>query len=346
MSNEWRTHIYSSSDELPDGLLKENFFHSRTLFDLSKQTPRHRPYMVTVEDANGNVAAQMLAVVRYRSSWFPPYFFTQCRVLGEGAYRLSDGSEACLQGHAHPLSEEEREQQTQLFSLMLKQLKDHIGNNVLFIEVSNLSQKMFGYRPFRENGFFPVRWMSIHNSLHSRQPITRISKSLNNRIQSAYNKGVTINEVSDEADFRSFMRLLRHHNWLKPRRYVPADAFFRGFQREGEGRLFLTKYHGHAIGCSAIVYSQKQAYLWYTAFRRKTFAPLHPADITIWNTIQDSYERGFEHIFFMDVGLPYDKNPYRDFILRFGGKPVSTFRWFRCSFGWLSKVLTMIYRGD
>lgn len=344
--DELTTYIYSSNDTLPEGLLKEDFFHSPQLFELSKHTPRHRPYLITVVDAKGIVRSQLLALVRYRSSWFPPYFFMHCRVLGEGAYRRSNGEEACLRGHAHQWVEQEREQQMMLFELMLAKLKEHIGNSVLFIEVSNLSQKMFGYRSLRKNGFFPVKWMSIHNSLHSRKPIERISSHLHERIQAAYEKGVTTSEVGNEEDFRSFMRLLRHHNWLKPRRYIPDDDFFKGIMHEGYGRLFLTKYHKHIIGCAAIVYSQNQAYLWYTAFRRKSFAPLHPADVTVWNAIQDAHDRGFEHIFFMDVGLPYSKNPYREFILRFGGKPVSTFRWFRCSFGWVSKLLAWIYRDN
>lgn len=344
--SELTTHIYSSNDTLPDGLLTEDFFHSRQMFEFSKHTPRHRPYLVTVEKDNGTVVAQLLGLVRYRSSLFPPYFFMHCRVLGEGAYRRSNGSEARLRGHSYIRDEQESEQQMQLFSMMLEKLKQHIGKTVLYIEVSNLSQKMFGYKAFRQNGFFPVKWMSIHNSLHSRNPLTRISQHQQERIQSAYDKGVTTTVVNNDEDFKSFMRLLRHHHWLKPRRYVPANEFFKSIQQENSGRLFLTKYHGHAIGCSAVAYSQQQAYLWYAAFRRKSFAPLHPADVTVWNAIQDSYERGYEHIYFMDVGLPFSKNPYRDFILRFGGKPVSTFRWFRFNFGWLNKLLAWIFRDN
>ena len=341
---EWTTHIYSSDDVLPDGLLKEDFFHSRQLFELSRRTPRHRPYLLTVEEEPGNVVAQMLALVRYRSSWLPPYFFMHCRVIGEGAYRRLDGTESRLRGHGTPLTDEDKERQAELFDVLIQQLKKKLGNNVLYIEVSNLSQKMFGYRSLRQLNFFPVKWMSIHNSLHSREPIARISQNMNSRIQSALHRGVHTVEVKTEEDFTAFMRLLRHHNYLKPRRYIPADDFFRGIQQENYGRLFLTLYHDMAIGCAAVVYSQQQAYLWYTAFRRKSFAPLYPGYVTVWNAIQDSYQRGYEHIYFMDVGLPFSKNPYRDFILRFGGKPVSTFRWFYCCFGWISKMLTWFYR--
>ena len=114
--------------------------------------------------------------------------------------------------------------------------------------------------------------------------------------------------------------------------------------RGNDARLFVTKYRGKVIGCSACVYSEGNAYLWYSAFKRKSYLPLHPDTITIWDTMKDAYERGFRHMCFMDVGLPFSKNPFREFILRFGGKEQSTYRWFRFSFNWVNTLLTWLYR--
>lgn len=324
--DELSVKIYAHDTPLPQGLMEENFFHSSRLFELIRQTPRHKPYMVTVEDGDGGVKAQMLTIVRYRASWLPPYLYRQCRIYGEGAYAHAEPSAAVL------------------FGMMLQAIKQKFGRQVLFFEVSNLSQKMFAYRQFRENKFFPVRWMSIHNSLHSHTPEERISERMQRRIDATYGKGVTTTEVTTEDDLRVFMRLLRHHNWLKPKRYIPSDEFFRGFVQGCDGRLFLTRYHDHAIGCSAVVYSQQQAYLWYAAFRRKSFAWLYPHVMTIWHVLKDTHQRGFDHVFFMDVGLPFRKNAFREFILRFGGKPTSTYRWFHCSIGWMNKLLSWYYR--
>ncbi len=341
--NDLLTKIYSSNSNLPKGLLQDNFFHSRNLFELSKNTPRHKPYLVTVETKDGEVLAQLLALVRYRSSFLPPYFYIHCRVLGEGAYRQLDGQEAVLYGHVGKQTEEETEYRSTLFEMMLETLQKKVGSRVLYIEFSNLSQKMFGYRSFRQHAFFPVKWMSIHNSLHSRTPEERISDEMKERIDNTLAKGIVTKEVENEEEFRDFIQLLKHHNWFKPRRYMPADEFFKGVQKDPNGKLFITKHHNHIIGCSAVVYSQKQAYLWYSAFRRKTFAALHPDDITVWHAIKDAHENGYEHIFFLDVGLPFQKNRYRDFILRFGGKPVSTYRWFYCGIGWINRLLSKIY---
>jgi hypothetical protein len=46
----------------------------------------------------------------------------------------------------------------------------------------------------------------------------------------------------------------------------------------------------------------------------------------------------------MDVGLPFKKNRYRDFILSFGGKEVGTYRWFRFSIPWMNKLVGWFYR--
>lgn len=318
--------IYTSGDDLPTGLLEDNFFHSPQLFAICRQTPRHRPYLAVIEDDSRQVVAQMLAVVRYRSSWFPPYYYMHCRIMGEGVYSIPDP-------------------QGELFGMLLKAITSKIGRRMLYAEVSHLSHKMLGYRQLRDNRYFPVRWMSIHNSLHSRTPEERISSTLQHRICNAYQRGVITDEVQSDDDFKEYMRLMRQHNWLKPKRYIPADAFFLQLHQQPEnGRLFLTRYRGHIVGCSAVVYSHHQAYLWYAAYRRKTYAFAHPRELTIWHAIKDSYSRGYEHIFFMDVGLPFRKNKFRDFILRFGGKPESTYRWFRFSIRWLNSLLSWIYR--
>ena len=272
--------------------------------------------------------AHLLAVVRYRTSWFPPYLYMHCRLLGEGVFSYQH------EGYSD----------SSLFGYMLDALKSKLSNRVLYIEISNLSHKMFGYRELKKRQFFPVHWMSIHNSLHSHTPEERISQRLQKHISNAYSKGVVTDEVKEDTDFQAFMKLLKHHHWLKPKRYIPDEKFFLLMKQEGHGRLYLTRYHDHVIGCSATAYSQQNAYLWYMAFRRKSYAMLHPDELTLWHAIKDAHARGYQHIFFLDVGLPFSRNPYREFILRFGGKPVSTNRWFRISIRWINALLRRIYR--
>lgn len=323
--SELSVNIYTHDSLLPRGLSEENIFHSPQLFRLTRNTPRHKPYMVTVEDDNGRVMAQMLALVRYHSSWFPPYLYRHCRIMGEGVYA-------------------DETQKAELFKMMLERLTSKIGRWTLYLEVSNLSAKMFAYKQLRESNYFPVRWISIHNSLHSHTPEERISERMQHQIEKAYQRGVVTDEVKTDDDLQAFIRLLRKHNRLKPRRFIPADEFFDGLHSSDSARLFLTRFHEHVIGCSAVVYSQGQAYLWYAAYRRKSFAFLHPDILTIWHVLKDSHTRGYEHVYFLDVGLPYKKNVFRDFILSFGGKQTSDYRWFHCSINWINALLSWFYR--
>lgn len=324
--NKLTTTIYRKQEDLP-ALDDNNFFHSSRLFQICKEASRQKPYMVVVTDEKGRVVSHMLGVVRYRTFIFPPFLLIHCRVLGEGVYYHYE---------EYP--------KDQLFGEMLEALTRLLNTRTFYLEVSNLSQKMTGYRQLKQQQFFPVHWMSIHNSLHSHAPEERITDKLQKRIDNARAKGVTTNVVADEEDFKAFSKLLRKHNLLKPKRYIPDDLFFRRIMESNDGRLFVTKYHNHVIGCAAVVYSEGNAYLWYSAFRRKSFIAVHPDVMTIWDAMQDSYQRNFDHMCFMDVGLPFSKNPFRDFILRFGGKEQSTYRWFRFSIKWVNKLLRWFYR--
>ncbi|MCR4582283.1 MAG: GNAT family N-acetyltransferase [Prevotella sp.] len=332
-TNGLTTAIITRKEKLPT-LLEGDFFHSRQLFETYANTPRQKPYMVVCTDERGQVVSQLLAVVRYRTSLLPPFFFMHCRVMGEGVYRTEGTSDP-------PRPSVHRDE---LFNAMLTALVNRLKNTTLYIEISHISQKMFAYRHFRQLHFFPVRWQNIHNSLHSHTPEERLSERMLQRIDSAYKKGVTHRTVTTEEDFAAFSRLLRHHHWLKPKRYIPADEFFRQMMHQPNCHMELTCYRQHVVGCSMTIYTRDDAHLWYSAFRRKTFPMIRPDVLTIWHAIKQAHADGRQHVRFLDVGLPTRKNAYREFILSFGGKPVSTFRWFRCSIKWLNRLLQWIYK--
>ena len=315
--------IHTDTATLP-ALPEGSYFHSRELMELCLRTPRHKPYMAVVTDDDGEVVAHLLAVERYRYVWMPPLFHRHVRILGEGIYRDKPDN--------------------MLFSMMIDALTKRLSGRSMYMEVSHLSQKMFGYKQLRQQGFFPVNWSSVHNSLHSHAPEERISAKMQKRIDTSHNKGVKTEIVTTEEDFKAFSKLLREHNFLKPKRYIPDNIFFRKLMEGQHGQLFVTKYHNKVIACAACVYSMGNAYLWYTAFRRKTYRHLHPDIIIVWDVMKDAYQKGYAHMCFMDVGLPFSKNPFREFILRFGGKEQSTYRWFRFSIRWVNALLSWLYR--
>jgi hypothetical protein len=296
--------------------------------ELCERTPRQKPLMAVVSDSEGKVVAHMLAIVYYRRTWLPPFLYINVRVMGEGVYHMKD---------------DELNEQL-LFGLMAEAITERMQNRALYIEFSHLSQKMFGYKELKRMGFFHVKWMNIHNSLHSRTPEERITDRQMRRIELAKERGAITKLVETEDEFKAFSKLLRRHNWLKPRRYLPVDEFFRGMMKSQRCRLFITTFHEKVIGCCACVYSDGDLYLWYSASRRKSFAPLHPNAVTIWNAIKHAHQEGMQHFRFIDVGLPFRRNPYRDFILSFGGKEVTGFRWFRISIRWVNALASWLWR--
>ena len=320
------TTIFTKSKGMPT-LRQGSYFHSRELMEICEEAPRQRPYMVVVNDTAGNELCHMLGIVRFRTLILPPFLLIHCRILGEGVY-----------------DETSSYKREELFSLMVSALTQKLNKRALFIEVSNLSTKMFGYKELRSNGYYPINWISIHNSLHRHAPEERITEKLQHRIDHIHQRGVTTEIVNNETDFKAFSRLLRKHHILKPKRYIPDDIFFRKLLVGNNGNLFVTKYRQKVIACAAVVYSEGDAYLWYSAFRRKTFLTLHPDTMVVWDVMKHAYNEGYQHMRFMDVGLPFRRNPYREFILRFGGKEQSTYRWFRFSIRWVNNLLAWLYR--
>jgi hypothetical protein len=76
---------------------------------------------------------------------------------------------------------------------------------------------------------------------------------------------------------------------------------------------------------------------------RKLYAMQHPGILAVWAALKDAFDRGISHLEFMDVGLPFRRHGYRDFIIRFGGKQSSTRRWFKFRVGWINRLLIKIF---
>ncbi len=321
----YNVNIYSKGDQLP-AIDESNFFHSSELFHIIEASPGERPYMAVATDDEGRVVGQMLAFIRRRGSWLPPYFYTQGRIYGEGVY-------------ADDVKRDE------VFGLLLHQLTRKFQRKLcLYVEFSDLSRKMFGYRYFRKEGYFPVNWQEVHNSLHSMDPRDRLSDKMKARIDRIYKLGVETREAETEDEVHAFYKLLNGFYRFKMRRIIPPEHQVKQFFNSENGRIFITLHKRRVIGGSVCVFSGGNAYLWYLASKRKIYAGLHPNLMTVWYAIEWSWRQGYRHIYFLDVGLPFSKNPFREFILSFGGKPVAKYRWFKFTIKWFNRLLSFIYR--
>lgn len=318
---------YLHSTDFPVQLEGGDLFHSKELFTVCEQTPGYTPIML-VAYRGDKVAGRLMGIVRRNSHSFLPAFLKRCVVYGTGEY-ASDENPAPV------------------FRLLLNELTRWASQHSFLIEFRNLSDPLFGYRYFRENHYFPVNWLRIHNSLHNKHPEKRLSPSRRRQIRQALAHGATIQVAHTPEEFNTFFRLLKKYYATKIRKHFPGMEFFvrmsQEFPQKNIGQVFIIKYKGKIIGGSVCVFSGKDAYLWFSAGLRKSYPRQYPGILAVWAALDYAHRHGYNHMEFMDVGLPFKHYGYRDFILRFGGIQYGTRRWFRFRWDWLNRLITYWY---
>lgn len=305
-----------------------NTFHSTELFRIYEATPGYSPVLIVASEGEQPVA-KLLAVIRKSVRMFPPGIIKRCEVYGAGEYFDDTADKEAI------------------FSDMLQRLTDEALRDSFLIEFRNLENPMFGYKSFRENQYFAINWLRVRNSLHSIDKVeSRFSPSRIRQIKKGLKNGAQVREARTMEETLSFANMLRHVYSSKIRRHFPNINFFLHLEsqlKEEQSKIFIVTYKEKIIGGSACIYSDKSAYLWFSGGMRKTYALQYPGILAVWKALDDAKQRGFRHLEFIDVGLPFRKHGYREFVLRFGGKQSSTRRWFRFRWDWLNRVLMKIY---
>lgn len=323
-----RLTTYYRGNEIPE-LQGGNTFHSKELFQIFEETPGYTPLLIVATE-EGATVARLLAVVRKSIRLFPPAFIKRCEVYGTGEYWV------------------EEPQKEEIFGEMLEHLTTEVMRSSFLIEFRNLENAMFGYKYFRSNNYFSVNWLQVHNSLHNGIKVeARFSPSRLRQIKKGLKNNATVSEAHTIEEIRAFSRMLHHVYSSHIRKHFPSIVFFQHMDtrliQSNHGKIFIVRYKDKIIGGSACIYSGENAYLWFSGGMRKTYALQYPGILAVWKALTDAQENGYRHLEFMDVGLPFKKHGYRDFVLRFGGKQSSTRRWFRFRWQWLNKLLIKIY---
>ena len=323
-----RLMTYRYGSTLPP-LPEDSLPNSSELFEVYGQTPGYEPILV-VASIDGTPIAKLQAVIRRSVRLFPPSIIRRCEIFGTGEYFYD----------AHS--------QEELFGMMLQHLTGEVLKECFLIEFRNLPTALFAYKYFRKNGYFPINWIRVYNSLHSLSPEERLDSKRKRQINRSLKLGATFQEAITEEEIQTFLHLLKRHYSSKVRKHFPHLQLFRLLTEETDGRkaarIFIVKYRNRIIGGSFCMYSKDRAYLCFSFGLRKTFAWLHPNCLAIWAALTDAHQQGYRHFEFNDAGLPYRKVGYRNFILSFGGKQVSTRRWFRFRWEWLNKLSRWLYR--
>lgn len=313
--------IVTRSTDLPR-LSGHKFLHSPAFFRIIESTPGYHPVMAIAYDAGGRILAHLMAITCKRRKLFPPFFFTQGRIYGEGDY-------------------EEGTDREEVFGLMLAALTQRLRQqHCVFTEVSDLPNKMFAYMQFRENGYCPIPWQEIHNSLHSKPPMEQLSDKTRRQIEAARAMGVRTKCVENEEEMEKFFQLIHGYYRTRPYKFTPPKTLFSQIAKEGQAKLLITAKGKKVIGATACLFAEGNAYLWYVAARRMDWRLAHPSVLAVWGALEYAHAKGCRHLVFFDAGQPYRKSRLRNLIMRFGGKPVTKFRWYTCPIPWISRLLS------
>lgn len=318
-----RLATYYHAKDVP-ALPGSNIFHSTELFHVLEQTRGVRPLLLVAYEGKSPVG-KLLCITRRSTNLLR--FAEKSYAYGTGEYFPS----------SYP--------KEHIFQELLSYFTQQFAEKSFLLEFRNLEEPLFGYRYFRQNGYFPIRWLRVRNSLHHDSLDKWMSTSRKRQIHQGLKNGAVIDVARTETDVQAFFSMLKHYYSPKIHRYLPDIGFFTTLLAHSShcGRIFIIRYKNKIIGGSVCLFSGEDAYLLFSGGMRKTYPLQYPGVLAVWGAMQYAREHGYAHFEFIDAGLPFKKYGFRDFILRFGGKQMSSRRWFHVRWNWLNRLLTKIY---
>lgn len=319
---------YYNGKDIPE-LPGTNIFHSKDLFLFYEAISHYIPILI-VASIGGQPIAKLLAVIRKNSFLLPFPFLRRCEVYGTGEY------------WSNQIEKEE------IFGHMVEHLTNEALRYASIIEFRNLDNALDGYKYFRANKYFAINWLRVRNSLHRLDKVEdQFSPSRMREVKKGIKNGAQVDEAHSIEEISELSRILHKIYSARIRRYFPTLVFFQQANTwlisKGLAKIYIVKYKGKIIGGSTALFSGKNSYLWFSGGMTKRFAQQNPGVLAIWSALVDAKMQGCQHMEFMDVGLPFRKHGFRNFILRFGGKQTSTRRWFRIRWNLLNNFFIKIY---
>lgn len=320
---------YYKKEDLPP-MEEINFFHSQSSFDWYGHTPAYSPLMLIAFEDETPIAAMFAVIVRI-NRFFRGKLFKRCIVSQKPAFT------------------NKRLPQIEIFEALITHLVKEVSNKVLFIRYENLGNTVFGYKGFRENNFFSVKWINIRNSLQRKRKIwDQLSKSRKNQVNKAVKKGIEMEEFTSESSLPEIYTLIKETNNKKiARRFPPYqyfENFFRYYINTGKGKILLTRYQGKIIGGIILGLEKKETvYCLYYWGKSKRYKLYYPTIFSIYHAMRVSAENGFHYFDFMDVSFLNKNTGRARFLLQFGGKQHATRRWYRFNWGILNFFGNRLY---
>ena len=320
---------YYNKEELPD-IEDINFFHYSSSFDWYGNTPTYKPFMLVAFNNSRPVAA-MFAIIISRNKYLSGSLFKRCFISQQPSFF------------------DESVSKIDIFNILISQLVEEVKNKVFLVRYDTLGSNIFGYKGFRDNRFYSVKWINIRNSLQRKRKIwDQLSHSRRNQVKKAIKKGLKIEEFVLEENLPEIYNLIEDTNNKKITRRFPPYQYFENFYHhyisKGKGKILLTRYQNIIIGGAVLgLEANTTVYCLYYWGKSKRYKYLYPTIFTLYSAMLLAEDNDFKYFDFMDVGF-LDKNAGRSrFLLQFGGKQSATRRWYRYNWGLLNFFANKIY---
>lgn len=321
--------VYYNKEDLPV-MDDRNFFHYSSSFDWYCNTPTYKPLMLVAFKDTKPVAALFAIIIR-RNRYLRVSLFKRCFISQQPSF-LDDSVS-----------------KIDLFHILISSLVEEVKNKVFLIRYDNLGSSIFGYKGFRENRFYSIKWINVKNSLQRKRKIwDQLSKTRRNQVNKAVKKGVKIEEFTSEKNLPEIYKLIEVTNNKKITHRFPPYKYFENFYHhyvlKGKGKIIITRYQNKIIGGAVLgLEGNTTVYCLYYWGKSKRFKYLYPTIFTLYSAMQLAEDNGYEYFDYMDVGF-FNKNAGRTrFLLQFGGKQTATRRWYRYNWGLLNFFANKIY---
>lgn len=323
--------VYTRIEDLPK-LLTSGTIHSVEMFNVLIRCDKTKPHLFVCKEGD-DIIAHLLVVEQREFRLIPPGIYTWYSIYGEGVYK-----------------EEYKKEKENIFALFIDNLLKLFKFKHSFIEIRNIADSSFAYKVLSDRNFFPRRCIRIYNSLHSKTPQERLARAYKTHIKNAEKRGVTCEQATHIEDIEIGIELLYKYYISKIRRHLPQKKILKELLIGNDGtlsqqfRMFIVRYKDKIIGCSICFYENDRAYLAYSCGLRKSHPLLYPGIMAIWVAITDAYKQGYSHFEFCETNLFSRKSSgYINLVLNFGGKQVSTLRWYHFKWNRINKILRAIY---
>lgn len=326
---EYSVSIFYNKEDLPM-MDDSNFFHYTSSFDWYNSTPTYKPFMLVAFKEALPVAAMFAVIVR-RNRYLRGSIFKRCFISQQPSFF------------------DENISKIDLFHILISHLVDEVKNKVFLVRYDTLGSSIFGYKGFRENRFYSVKWINVKNSLQRKRNIwEQLSTTRRNQVKKAIKKGVKIEEFTSKNNLPEIYKLIEDTNNKKITHRFPPYKYFENFFHhyilKGKGKIILARYQNKILGGAVLGFEGKEnVYCLYYWGKSKRFKALYPTIFTLYSAMQLAEDNGYEFFDYMDVGFLNTNAGRTRFLLQFGGKQTATRRWYRYNWGLLNFFANKIY---